>query len=106
MQNGTTYIVRPAMQPAYSPVMIAFMATGSIQLFVAPASFGSTEQMKVRSSTRATSVGSDAAWKELGFAVSRVKVPAATRSSVSRVHSASDPSVNTTRSGRVSAATC
>ena len=61
MQNGTTYIVRPTMLPSYSSVMIAFMASGSIQLFVAPASFSCSEQMKVRSSTRATSVGSDAA---------------------------------------------
>ena len=35
--------------------------------------------MNVRSSTRATSLGSEAQWNELGFAVSRVNVPAATR---------------------------
>ena len=60
MQNGTTYIVRPRIDPAYRPVRMAFIEDGSIQLLVAPASAGSTEQMKVRSSTRATSVGSEA----------------------------------------------
>ena len=60
MQNGTTYIVRPRIEPRYRPVMIAFISSGSIQLLVAPASAASTEQMKVRSSTRATSVGSEA----------------------------------------------
>jgi hypothetical protein len=38
--------------------MIAFISAGAIQLFVGPASASSTEQMNVRSSTRATSVGS------------------------------------------------
>ena len=60
MTNGMTYIVRPRMQPRYSSVMMAFISAGSIQLLVGPASFSSTEQMKVRSSTRATSVGSEA----------------------------------------------
>ena len=40
--------------------MIVFMSSGAIQLLVGPASFSSTEQMKVRSSTRATSLGSEA----------------------------------------------
>ena len=40
--------------------MSAFMSSGAIQLLVGPLSASSTEQMKVRSSTRATSVGSDA----------------------------------------------
>ena len=84
---------------------MAFIDAGSIQLLVGPASALSTEQMKVRSSTRATSVGSEAAWKELGLAVSRVKVPASTSASVSRVHSSSDPSAKTTRSGWASSAT-
>ena len=47
--------------------MIAFISAGSIQLLVGPASASSTEQMKVRSSTRATSVGSEAHQNELGF---------------------------------------
>src|SRR4051794_39175701 len=67
MQKGMTYIVRPRMQPRYSSVMTAFISAGSIQLLVGPASASSTEQMNVRSSTRATSLGSEAQWKELGF---------------------------------------
>src|SRR6478752_7843299 len=40
MQNGTTYIVRPRIEPRYSSVMIDFISTGSSQLFVGPASSG------------------------------------------------------------------
>ncbi len=40
--------------------MTFFMSAGAIQLLVGPASASSTEQMKVRSSTRATSDGSEA----------------------------------------------
>ena len=43
--NGMTYIVRPFMQPAYSPRMRPFISSGSIQLLVGPQSFSSTEQM-------------------------------------------------------------
>src|SRR3712207_3240579 len=104
MQNGMTYIVRPRMHPRYSSVMTAFISPGSIQLLVGPASASSTEQMKVRSSTRATSDGSEAHQKELGFLSRRVKVPAATSFSVSRFHSSSLPSTQTTSSGVVSSA--
>ena len=61
MQNGTTYIVRPRMQPSNSGWRVARISAGAIQLLVGPASSSFSEQMKVRSSTRATSVGSDAA---------------------------------------------
>jgi hypothetical protein len=67
MQNGTTYIVRPRMHPRYSPVIVAFISAGSTQLFVGPAPDSSTVQMNVRSSTRATSSGSDAHQYEFGF---------------------------------------
>src|SRR3954447_7930533 len=102
-----TYIVRPVMHPAYSPRMIFFISSGSIQLLVGPASFSSREQMNVRSSTRATSVGSVRAQNELGFLAgsSGVKVPDATRASVSSVHSSSEPVHQCTRSGVVMAAT-
>ena len=45
MQNGMTYIVRPRMQPRYRSVMTDFISSGAIQLFVAPASASSREQM-------------------------------------------------------------
>ena len=60
MQNGTTYIVRPAMHPSNSPANVRRISSGAIQLFVGPASLSFSEQMNVRSSTRATSLGSDA----------------------------------------------
>ena len=106
MTNGMTYIVRPRMHPRYRSVMMAFISFGSIQLLVGPASFSSTLQMKVRSSTRATSVGSVRAQKEFGFfsALSRVKVPLATSASVSSVHSSSEPVHQCTWSGWVSSA--
>ena len=61
MQKGTTYIVRPAMQPLNRPFSVARMASGSDQLLVGPASCGRSEQMKVRLSTRATSDASERA---------------------------------------------
>src|SRR6185369_6206068 len=107
MQNGITYIVRPCMQPRYSSVMVAFISAGAIQLLVGPASASSTEQMNVRSSTRATSVGSVQAQYEFGrfTGSSATSVPAATSSDVRRVHSCSDPSHHTICSGVVSSAT-
>ena len=59
MLNGITYRVRPFMQPEKSPFSFAFISAGSAQLLVGPASSSVGEQMKVRSSTRATSAGSD-----------------------------------------------
>src|ERR1700694_93470 len=105
MQNAMTYIVRPAIAPRYSSVITVFMSTGSIQLLVGPASDCSCEQMKVRSSTRATSSGSEAHQNEFVLRDSRTKVPLFTRSVVRRRHSSSEPSHHTTSSGVVSAAT-
>ncbi len=61
MQNGTTYMVRPRMAPLNRPLMVARISAGSAQLLVGPASISFSEQMKVRLSTRATSLGSEAA---------------------------------------------
>ena len=64
MQNGTTYRVRPRMEPRkipWSPVKMSFISAGAFQWFVGPASSSFSEQMYVRSSTRATSLGSEAA---------------------------------------------
>ena len=60
MQNGTTYIVRPRMQPSKTSANVRRISSGAIQLLVGPASVSFSEQMNVRSSTRATSLGSDA----------------------------------------------
>ena len=106
MQNGTTYIVRPCMQPAKRPLNVARISAGSAQLLVGPASISCSEQMKVRLSTRATSRGSEAAEKEFGRLTGsrRVSVPAATSASVSVRHSSSEPSHHWMRAGWVSAA--
>src|SRR5205085_4956085 len=61
MQNGTTYIVRPRMQPLKRPFNVDRISAGAVQLFVGPASSACSEQMNVRLSTRATSDGSEAA---------------------------------------------
>src|SRR3954451_6041337 len=58
MQNGTTYIVRPRMQPSNRPLSVSRIFAGSVQLLVGPASSSLAEQMNVRLSTRATSDGS------------------------------------------------
>src|SRR5216684_5335498 len=94
MLNGTTYRVRPFMQPLKRPFSVARICAGSTQLLVGPASSCDLEQMKVRSSTRATSDGSDQARYELGrsFWSSFLNVPAATSSAHRRSYSASEPS--------------
>ena len=66
MLNGTTYIVRPRIAPRNSSSSFARISAGSIQLLVGPASASRSEQMKVRSSTRATSLGSVVAQYEPG----------------------------------------
>ena len=46
MQNGTTYIVRPRMQPSNRPTFSsARIPAGSRQLLVGPASSSFSEQM-------------------------------------------------------------
>jgi hypothetical protein len=61
MENGTTYIVRPRIEPAKTSRSVSRIRPGSAQLFVGPASCSFSEQMKVRDSTRATSDGVDRA---------------------------------------------
>src|SRR5881392_3346569 len=101
MLKGTTYMVRPRMQPRYSSSSFARISAGSFQLLVGPASGSAAEQMKVRSSTRATSLGSECAQKEPGrFAgSSSVKVPDSTSCLDRSSCSSSDPSNQWTSSG-------
>jgi hypothetical protein len=82
MENGTTYIVRPRIEPVNRSVIVLRISEGARQLLVGPASSSFSEQMKVRSSTRATSDGSDQARYELGRLASdrRLNVPASTSS--------------------------
>ena len=98
IEKGTTYRVRPFIAPrkrAFSPVCSsARISAGAIQLLVGPASSRRSLQMKVRSSTRATSPASLRARKlsgrssELSFSI----VPAATSWSHSRSYSSALPS--------------
>ena len=107
MQNGMTYIVRPRMHPRYRSVIVDFISAGATQLLVGPAVSSLALQMNVRSSTRATSSGSEAAQNELGLfsSFSLTSVPASTSCVVMRSHSAAEPSHHTTRSGWVRSAT-
>ncbi len=61
MLKGSTYIVRPAMQPLNSSFSVRRISYGLTQLLVGPAASFDSEQMKVRSSTRATSPASERA---------------------------------------------
>jgi hypothetical protein len=61
IENGTTYIVRPFIEPRNSAVSVSRITPGARQLLVGPESSSRCEQMKVRSSTRATSPGSERA---------------------------------------------
>jgi hypothetical protein len=45
MLNGTTYMVRPFMQPSNSGCSVARISAGAIQLLVGPASSFLAEQM-------------------------------------------------------------
>ena len=96
-------MVRPRMHPSKRPFNVAFISAGSRQLFVGPASSGSSEQMNVRASTRATSFGSLRARKLYGrcSAFSRMRVPLATISLVRVSNSRGVPSHQTMSSGRV-----
>ena len=61
MQKGSTYMVRPLHASAKSVLSRLRISKGSSQLLVGPALSLEREQMKVRSSTRATSLGSERA---------------------------------------------
>src|ERR1051326_4382014 len=76
---------------------------GDIQLLVGPASSGSSEQMKVRCSVRATSCGLERWRKQLGKCswFTRMRVPSETIWSIRRSFSASLPSHQTRLSGCV-----
>ena len=95
------------MQPANRPRSSSRISTGSRQLLVGPASTSRSQQMKVRSSTRATSAGSERARKDLGrrCGSSGSKVPASTSVWQSCSNASTEPSNQRTSSGVVSAAT-
>src|SRR6202034_1895939 len=57
MQNGTTHMVRPRMQPRYRSVMVDRISAGSIQLLVGAAAVEPSEQLMVCDSTGLTSEG-------------------------------------------------
>ncbi len=61
MLNGSTNIVRPRIEPLNSSFSRRRILKGSSQLLVGPAASLESEQMKVRSSTRATSLASERA---------------------------------------------
>src|SRR5258708_21915902 len=94
------------MQFLKSPPTLVFASNGSIQLFVGPASSLFLEQMYVNCSTLATSFGLLLWRKQPGLVswLSRKSAPSANMDSISRACSDSEPSHQTTLSGRVSAA--
>ena len=106
IENGTTYIVRPFIAPSKSWFISARISSGGRQLLFGPASSSVSAQMKVRSSTRATSEGSDQARYEFGRLASESfwKVPASTSSWQSRSYSSAEPSHHVTDSAPVSVA--
>src|SRR5262249_9798831 len=104
--KGSTYMVRPRIEPLNSSFSLRRMTYGFSQLFVGPALSLEREQMKVRSSTRATSLASERARKHPGhnFSLSLVKVPLLTISRQSLSYSACEPSTQWMESGLVSSA--
>ncbi len=106
MLNGTTYIVRPRIEPANFSCSSPRISCGSRQLLFGPASASSAEQMNVRSSTRATSPGSERARYELGRLASESfsNVPASTSSLQRLSYSSAEPSHQWIAAGCVSSA--
>src|SRR5580698_7438088 len=94
-------MVRPRMAPLKRALSFLRMTKGSSQLLVGPAVSLEREQMKVRSSTRATSLGAERARKQPGqsFSLSLVKVPAWTSWLQRKSYSACEPSIQWMRSG-------
>ena len=101
MQNGMTYMGRPFMHPLNRECIFSNIWVLSAQLFVGPAWSFLFVQIKVRSSTLATSEGLDRARNEFGLleGLSLIKVPLDTNCSVNSSHSSCDPSHHTTESG-------
>jgi len=89
------------MQPENKPSSVERISAGAAQLLVGPASSRSSLQMNVRSSTRATSCGSERARYEFGrfSGFSRRSVPVATICSHKRSYSAREPSHQMIRFG-------
>ena len=106
MLNGTTYIVRPFIEPANRWCRVAFISAGSAQLLVGPASCAVALQINVLSSTRATSLGSERARKLFGRSAlfNLVKVPDPTSCSVRWSYSPWEPSHQCTAIGSHSSA--
>src|SRR5450755_1051312 len=94
MLNASTYMVRPCIDPLKSAFSFLRISKGFTQLLVGPAASFESEQMKVRSSTRATSPGSERARKQPGhfFWFNLKNVPAATSCLQSASYSSFEPS--------------
>src|SRR6476469_10987461 len=94
MQKGMTYNVLPFIEPSNKSFKMSFIFPGSIQLLVGPASSLRRLQIKVLSSTLATSLGSLKQAKLFGLFSSfkRMKVPLSTKRSQNCLYSSFDPS--------------
>ena len=101
IENGMTYSVRPSMEPSNSPRRVARIFAGSSQLFVGPARSLVAEQMNVRCSTRATSLGCERTRYEFGrfSGLSWTAVPDFSISAHRPWYSSSDPSHQWIRAG-------
>src|SRR4051794_36694937 len=94
IQKGITYNVRPLIQPFIRRLRIDFICFGCIQLLVGPASLFNLLQIKVLSSTLATSLGWLKHAKQPGrfSALSLINVPFWTSFSHRYRYSSSEPS--------------
>src|SRR5579862_2831364 len=106
MLNARTYMVRPFIELRNKPRSLRRISYGFSQLLVGPALSFDREQIKVRSSTRATSLGSERARKQPGHnsSFSLVNEPLATISRQSLSYSACEPSTQWMSLGLVSSA--
>ena len=107
IENGTTYIVRPRIEPLKSPSASRASRPGSRQLLVGPASSSllGADERAVLDPRHVAGIGQ----RQVGFgrlaSVSCSNVPASTSSLASRSYSSAEPSHQSTSSGWVSVAT-
>src|SRR3954454_2793362 len=101
-----TNIVRPRIAPLSNCLSFAYVSSGSVQLFVGPASCFVGVHTKVHCSTRATSFGLDRCRYERGtfFSFSSIRTFCLSDSAIRKSFSRSEPSHQKMFSGCVSVA--
>jgi hypothetical protein len=94
IENGTTYIVRPAMQPSNRPFRVWRISSGAVQLLVGPACFlgVGTDEGAVFDARDVARIGAGQVGIRALAGFRRFIVPASTISAHRRSYSSCEPS--------------